>query len=148
MNRIATLPLLLVLACVVPLAALAQTDAGTDMGVAVDAASAAAGASSGSDDPAFQQWSRGERQRIENERAAANILYGQDRRACWQRFAANACLDSARERRRATLDVLRHDELALNAQERQRRTAARLDEIARKQKESAERNNVEPPSGF
>jgi len=142
MNRIATLPLSLVLACVVPLAALAQTD------VAVDAASAAAGASSGSADPAFEQWSRGERQRIENERAAANALYGQDRRACWQRFAVNACLDRARERRRATLDVLRHDELALNAQERQRRTAARLDEIARKQKESADRNNVEPPSGF
>jgi hypothetical protein len=142
MTRTATLPLLLALASAVPLAVSAQTHPGADTGIAIDAASAAtAGAFSGSDDQAFQQWSRAERQRIENERAAANALHDQDQRACWQRFAVNACLDRTRERRRTTLDGLRHDELALNAQERQRRTAARLDEIASKQKNSAGRNN-------
>jgi hypothetical protein len=126
MNRTTTLTLLIVWALAAPLAALAQGDASA----ANDAAS----------DQAFEQASRAERQRIAGERAAAHARYDQDRRACWQRFAVNACLDQARERRRAVLDALRQDELALNAQERQRRTTARLDELALKQAESTERD--------
>ena len=138
MNRTTTLPLLIALAFALPPAALAQPDASAD--AAADAASAAADASGENDDRAAQQLDSAERRRIAGERAAAHARYNEDRRACWQRFAVNACLDQARERRRAALDALRHDELTLNAQERERRTAARLDEIARKQTENAQRS--------
>ncbi|MDR2992209.1 MAG: hypothetical protein LBU72_09905 [Burkholderiaceae bacterium] len=153
--------LLIALVAAAPLPTLAQTSVGPDAGAAADtasavlsqaAASAASAASAvapnGDDDQAFEQWDTAERKRIADGRAAAQARYEQDRRDCWQRFAVNACLDRARDRRRAVLDALRHDELTLNAQERQRRTAARLDEIARKQAESAKRDadrNTNPP---
>lgn len=146
MDRSTTLPLLIALALAVPLTALAQTDAAATAGVALPQAAASAASTAdqadggGSDDGAFQQTDNAERRRIADGRAAAHARYDQDRRACWQRFAVNACLDQARERRRAVLDALRHDELALNAQERERRTAARLDELAHKQAASAERH--------
>jgi ketopantoate reductase len=148
MNRSTTLPLLLAMTLALPLAALAQTDAALPQ-AAASTASAAADAPNGSDDQAFQQSADAERRRIADGRAAADARYQQDQRDCWQRFAVNACLGRALATRRATLDVLRHDELALNAQERERRTAARLDEIARKQAESAERNgqrNADAPA--
>jgi hypothetical protein len=153
MNRIAILPPLLFIASVLPLVALAQTNAGADTGITVDAtsatlpqtaSSAAADVPSDDDDLAFQQQDAAERKRIADGRAAAYARYEQGRYACWQRFAVNACLDRARAQRRATLDALRHDELTLNAQERQRRTAARLDEIAHKQAESAARDSSAP----
>jgi hypothetical protein len=150
MNRTTPLPLLIVIAFVLPLVAAAQTDTRADADVettrlslpqaAASTASVAGNVSGGSDDQAFQQAAAAERQRIADGRAAATTRYEQDRRDCWQRFAVNACLDLARERRRATLGALRHDELVLNAQERQRRTAARLNEIASKQANNAQRN--------
>jgi hypothetical protein len=137
MNRLTFLLLLLVMAAVVPLTALAQADAGLPQTVA---GAASADASGNGSDQAFRQSADVERRRIADERTAADARYQQDRRDCWQRFAVNACLDRALANRRATLDVLRRDELALNAQERERRTAARLDEIARKQPASTERD--------
>ncbi|MDR0478426.1 MAG: hypothetical protein LBH31_01195, partial [Burkholderiaceae bacterium] len=74
--------------------------------------------------------------RIVDGRATANERYNQDARLCWQRFAVNACLRQAHDQRRAKLDTLRQDELALNALLRQRRTAARLDEIGRNKQQS------------
>jgi hypothetical protein len=151
MNRISLL--LLAAALALPLAAAAQTGANVDPAVAADTAgtaapqaavgatSAAAAAPDIDDDRAFQQWDTAERERIADGRAIAHARYEQDRRECWQRFAVNACLDRAREHRRAVLDALRHDELALNAQERNRRTAARLDQIAHKQASNAERSS-------
>jgi len=142
MNRSTILPLLLALACAVPLAAPAQTDAALPQ-----AAAGAADADASSDgDQAFRQSADAERRRIASERAAADARYQQDRRDCWQRFAVNACLDRALADRRAVLDALRHDELALNAQERERRTAARLDQIARKQAANANKRKVDSPS--
>ena len=142
MNRTTTLPLLTALACAMPLAALAQTGASAAAEATIQATASAATDAAGPsvDDKTFEQTASVERQRIADGRAAANARYEQDRRACWQRFAVNDCLDRARDNRRTVLDALRHDELALNAQERQRRSAARLDEIARKQAESAKRN--------
>ncbi|MDR0457478.1 MAG: hypothetical protein LBH10_00390 [Burkholderiaceae bacterium] len=155
MNRV-TLSLPIALALALPLTALAQTsaDADTAASAASDAASAASAPDAAASDSAaaakaFEQWDSAERQRIADGRAAANARYEQDRRDCWQRFAVNDCLNAARDRRRATQDALRHDELILNAQERQRRTAARLDEIAHKQAESAARNqsgNAQAPA--
>jgi len=153
MNRTVFLPLLVALMFIAPLTTLAQsnTSIATDTAInatsaalpqaAASAASATDDASNSDDDQAFQQMDQAERKRIADGRTAAYARYGEDQRACWQRFAVNACLDQARDRRRATLDALRHDELALNAQERQRRTTARLAEIAQKQAESAERNS-------
>jgi hypothetical protein len=154
MNRIPFLPssLLIVAALALPLAAAAQADTSADPAVSVDTtdiaappAAVSATAPDSDDDRAFQQSDAAERKRIADGRAIAHARYEQDRRDCWQRFAVNACLDRAREHRRAVLDALRHDELALNAQERQRRTAARLDEIARKQAASAKQNSDRNP---
>lgn len=79
-----------------------------------------------------QAWVQSERTRIANARAAAEQRYGEQERACWQRFAVNDCLHAAQRERRAALDVLRHEELALNAHERQQRVAERLRAIEEK----------------
>jgi hypothetical protein len=152
MSRTVFLPLLIAIALVFPLTAMAQPHAGADATDDVvspflpsTAASAADDVSGGSDgDQAFQQAAAAERQRIAAGRATAYARYQQDRHDCWQRFAVNACLDRSRERRRATMDALRHDELVLNAQERQRRTAARLNEIANKQANGTRRSDSAP----
>jgi hypothetical protein len=78
-------------------------------------------------------WLAAERERIESERQAAVQRFDAAERECWQRFAVNDCLNQARTTRRATLDHLRQEDLALNAVERQRRTAARQRELESKQ---------------
>lgn len=148
MNRAVflTLPIAVVLAML--LAACAHSDADADanadaaalaavLAPASAAASAAGAASDGlDDDRAFNQWASAEHRRIDASRAAANARYHEEARLCWQRIAVNACLSKAHDRRRAILDELRHDELTLNANQRERRTAARLNEIAHKQSDT------------
>jgi hypothetical protein len=163
-NRAAPLPLLIAAALAALLAACAQPNPNAGVGADADAAlpafdlsataSAPAPASAAStanaasngpdDDSAFDQWAGAERHRIATGRAAANDRYNQDARLCWQRFAVNACLQKAHDRRRAVLVDLRHDELLLNASLRQRRTAARLDEIARKQAQQPQSDDTAP----
>lgn len=82
--------------------------------------------------PLLAPWLAAERKRIEAERAAAVQKFDGAEKACWQRFAVNACLHQARVERRGALDRLRQEDLALNEVERQRRTAARLRELQEK----------------
>ncbi|MDR2155458.1 MAG: hypothetical protein LBE78_10625 [Burkholderiaceae bacterium] len=78
-------------------------------------------------------WLGTERARITSERDAAYQRFEQAEKICWRRFAVNDCISRARTARRATLERLRQEDLALNAIERQRLTAARLKQLERKQ---------------
>lgn len=69
------------------------------------------------------------RERIAADRArVAEVLAGQER-GCYQRFAVNDCLREARRQQREALAVLRREEIALNAEERRRREAERVQRL-------------------
>lgn len=53
--------------------------------------------------------------------------------ACWQKFAVNACLIEIRRIRRQALDPLAQQDLVLNAQEREWRSAQREQRLLGKQ---------------
>jgi hypothetical protein len=53
--------------------------------------------------------------------------------ACWQKFAVNACLIETRRMRRQALDPLAQQDLVLNAQEREWRSAQREQRLLDKQ---------------
>lgn len=78
-----------------------------------------------------------ERQRIAAERRAVEAVYEAARADCARRFAVTACLDAAREQRRAALAPLRERELQLDAAVRAQRAEQRLQAIERKQQELA-----------
>ncbi len=126
------------LACVALLAACSSAppaDPRADIRAA-DAAAAralAATAPPESDADALQPWLDSQRTRIEAARAVSVKRFEADEKACWQRFAVNACIRQARVQRRGVLDRLRQEELAVNDVERQRRTAARLQQLQDKQ---------------
>ncbi|WP_353238410.1 hypothetical protein [Limnohabitans sp.] len=56
--------------------------------------------------------------------------------ACWQKFAVNACLIETRRIRRQALDPLAQQDLVLNAQEREWRSAQREQRLLGKQPET------------
>jgi len=120
MNRFTAL-LLLLIACALPPAAVAQTTASAP----AEAASAPAG------DPA--QWAA-ERARIARQRQEAEQEFAAAQKACWQKFAVNSCLRSATLARRAKTDALRQQEWALDDLQRSQRTQDRLREIQDKQR--------------
>lgn len=91
-------------------------------------------APTGLSDKDFDDWLNAQRARTGNERAAAQQKFAEAEMLCWQRFAVNDCLRGARKERRTVLERLRQEELALNQQERQRNTAARLKALDDKQR--------------
>ena len=88
----------------------------------------------GLSDHDFDAWLAAQRTRVGDARAAAHKQYADAEFTCWRRFAVNDCLSGARKVRRSALDGLRAEELALNQQERQRDTAARLKALDDKQR--------------
>lgn len=80
----------------------------------------------------FEPWLKAERERVARQREAAQQRYRDEELVCWRRFAVNDCLGEAKRERRGQLDVLRQQDLQLNALERERRTAQRLREIEQK----------------
>lgn len=116
---------LLVLASGALLAACSQTPLNADAPPAPAALQAPTG-------EAFGPWLLGQREQVAGQRAAAQQRYHDEELACWHRFAVNACLDDARQQRRATLDGLRQKDLALNAAERAQRTEGRLRALEQK----------------
>ena len=85
----------------------------------------------------FAVWLQDERAQVAGQRAAAEQRFHEAELACWHRFAVNACLSEAKQQRRATLDALREKDLALNATERDRRTAERLRTLEQKSQGSS-----------
>lgn len=88
-----------------------------------------------STEPAFGQWLSEQRQRVRTLREQAEQRFKSDEQACWQRFAVNDCVHDARVRRRAVMESVRLQDLALNDLERQRRTADRLRALEEKQRQ-------------
>ena len=80
-----------------------------------------------------------EREQLQAERSAAERLYDERQRACWQRFAVNPCLQQVRRERHAALDPLRARELLLNEQERAWRSVQREQRLQDKQERGAAR---------
>ena len=77
-------------------------------------------------------WLDAQRARIAAARGEATQRYEATEKACWQRFAVNDCLRQARTERRAVLDRLRQQELAVNDLDRRRRADERLRQLERK----------------
>lgn len=86
-----------------------------------------------------------EQSRIAAERGRAEARYEAEQKVCWQKFAVNDCLASAKARRREVLSDLRRQELSISDAERKRRGVERkraIEEKASEQKQeqsSAER---------
>lgn len=80
-----------------------------------------------------------EREQLQAERSAAERMYDERQRACWQRFAVNNCLQQVRRERHAALDPLRERELRLNEQERAWRSVQREQRLQDKQERGAAR---------
>jgi hypothetical protein len=68
---------------------------------------------------------RVQREAIAQDRQVVLSAYELAAKACWQKFAVNACLSEARKARRAALEPLRQQDLVLNTQERLWRTEQR-----------------------
>lgn len=92
-------------------------------------------APAGMSDSDFEAWAAQHHSRLAEERQTANQRFQTTELACWRRFAVNDCVRAARAERRAALEQLRQQELGLNQQERQRRTAERLRQLDEKQKD-------------
>ena len=86
---------------------------------------------------------RAERERIERARAAAEARFTERQRECLTRFVATSCVDDAKHERRETLARLKHEQMALEEQERKAQAAARVESIRRKT-EAASARNAEP----
>jgi len=69
------------------------------------------------------------RERIAADRARIAEVFAEQQRGCYQRFAVNDCLREARRQQREALAVLRREEIALNAEERRRREAERMQRL-------------------
>jgi hypothetical protein len=76
---------------------------------------------------------RVQREAIAQDRQVVMGAYAQAAKACWQKFAVNACLSEARQSRRAALEPLRQQDLVLNTQERLWRTEQRDQRLQNKQ---------------
>lgn len=68
---------------------------------------------------------RVQREALAQDRQRIVIAYEEAAKACWQKFAVNACLSDARQVRRTALEPLKQQELVLNTQERLWRTEQR-----------------------
>lgn len=72
---------------------------------------------------------RQQREVLAQTRAQVNAQHDLQAQACWQKFAVNDCLSAVRKSRRAQLDPIHQQELALNAQERAWRTRQREERL-------------------
>lgn len=88
---------------------------------------------------ALAPWLQAQRERVAQQRDAAQARYDAAELGCWRRFAVNACLRQARDERRAAQDRLRQQALALNDIERQHRTQQRLHRLDDRQRGAAAR---------
>jgi hypothetical protein len=77
-----------------------------------------------------------QRQAVATLREAILKSDEQRQAACWQKFAVNACLMETRRLRRQALDPLAQQDLVLNAQEREWRSAQREQRLLGKQAET------------
>lgn len=84
--------------------------------------------------------------RLDAARAAADARFESESAACRQRFAVNACIDTARQRRRQAVVSLQAEQRALDEADRRQRAADRQAEVTRKQAEVARRDAASAPA--
>lgn len=80
---------------------------------------------------------RVQREAIAQNRQAIMDTHAQAAKACWQKFAVNACLSDVRKARRTALEPLRQQDLVLNTQERMWRSEQRDLRLQGKQPDGA-----------
>ncbi|WP_051237503.1 hypothetical protein [Ottowia thiooxydans] len=103
----------------------------------IDTAAAQALVAGAPADEHLPEWLASQRERLSAAREAATQRFADEEKACWHRFMVNACLRDATDARRAALDRLRQEELAVNDLERKRRAANRLRDLEQKQREKS-----------
>lgn len=81
-----------------------------------------------------------ERARLKAERERVEAGYKSEEKACYGKFAVNDCLGKARATRRAAVDDLRRQEIALNDVERKRKAAERRRSIDDKEEVQRQRD--------
>lgn len=88
--------------------------------------------------PAFAQLDQSaERERLRAQRAEIEARFALEREGCEQRFAVNACVDEAKQRRSAGLHPLQRREIELDAAQRKARAAAQQERVAERNREAA-----------
>jgi hypothetical protein len=105
---------------------------------------AGAAAASAPETPEAASGVLGERQRIEQQRAAVEAESRARELDCAGRFVVTACVEEVRTYRHQALDALRLSELQLDDAERQRRAADRAASIERKRIDAAARPPAAP----
>ncbi|VTU25560.1 hypothetical protein [Variovorax sp. PBL-E5] len=80
-----------------------------------------------------------ERDRLAQERRAAEAKFSKEEAACYKKFAVEGCLEEARRQRRVETDNIKRQETEINDIERKRRGAAELDRLEQN------RNGTRPP---
>lgn len=84
--------------------------------------------------------------RIRRERQAVEARHAQAIAACRKEFAMSACMDKARDERRAALEPLRHEQQVIDDAHRRERAAQRARSIEQRQAEADDRAQ-NPASG-
>lgn len=79
-----------------------------------------------------EQWSDGERIRIQQERDALDLNFQSEEVACYQRFAVTDCMIRIRAVRREAVADLRRQEISLNSTEAKRKAAEQIARIEEK----------------
>ena len=79
------------------------------------------------------------RDALASERTAAGARYTQAEAQCWKRFAVTPCIESAAHERRATMDQLRADDIALQDEQRKRRLQRAEERLQGKQEDAQAR---------
>jgi len=77
--------------------------------------------------------------RIRRERHAVEARHAQAIAACRKEFAMSACMDKARDERRAALEPLRHEQQVIDDAHRRERAAQRARSIEQRQSEADDR---------
>ena len=79
------------------------------------------------------------RDALASERTSAGTRYTQAEAQCWKRFAVTPCIEKAARERRATIDQLRADDIALQDEHRKRSLQRAEERLQGKQDDAKER---------
>ena len=82
-----------------------------------------------------------ERERLTRARQQLDAQYREDMKACYQYFDVNSCRLKARDRRIEANALLRKDEIAFNAQERERHAQEAQRAVAEKNSEAQQKQS-------
>ncbi|HSB25103.1 MAG TPA: hypothetical protein VLE94_18535 [Burkholderiaceae bacterium] len=88
---------------------------------------------------------KAQREQLDVRRAAAEARYERTVRECERGFVVTSCVDKAKAERRATLDRISREQVALDDAQRKRRAEERRQRIAEKQAQQALRGSASAP---